>query len=351
MTVSTLHTETTELETAVDELATIEANSQLILSLYLPLDRPHARLMEATREILVRQRTLGRSYSQEVQEMIEKLKAWLEMNTELEGSSLAIFMRAGEFSFETFVLLPEALDLEVNLGHLPVIFPLVQAKDVYHRYAVVFLNQASARIIQVNAGRITKNLLMGSMDLRSKVGREISRDRYNNRQKERGLRFMKEKVQVIHDIIRDNDLDHIILAGDPRLTSKFRELLPSSLVDKVIDQTIDAHHHSFENLLRDSITTFIEAEEIESENTLEQWRHAMATGGLAIAGIQEVTLALDEFRLDRLIISKEATGKTIENLVRKAVVQEVEIETVHETSLDLEHEGIAGFVRYKTQNF
>jgi hypothetical protein len=240
------------LENAVETLANIPENENIFLSVYFKIDKLQNNLQVIIQKILQRQASFGKKSKKEILALIKSLETICSKHESKKDYSLACFIRGGEDPVCISVELPGYLEYEVHLSSLPSIFSLVEKKDQYHRYAIVFLTSVSARIIQVNAGRITQNLLAGSLDLRSKVSREISRERYVNHQQERGLKFFKEKVNVIECIVRDNDLDHIILAGEQRFTSQFKSLLPETLSEKVIDETIVGNMNSFESILKSS---------------------------------------------------------------------------------------------------
>lgn len=335
------------LENVIESLAQISERDDLLLSVYFKIDKLQNNLQVIIQKILQYQMKLGRQSKKEVLSLIKQLEAVCKEYKNKPDYSIACFLRGGEEPIAISVEIPGYLEDEVHINTLPSIFSLVEKKDEYHRYAVVLLTSVSARIIQVNAGRITQNLLTGSLDVRSKVSREISRDRYVNHQQERGLKFYKEKIDVLECIIRDNDLDHIILAGENRFTSQFQSLLPEFLASKVIEETLPGNYKSFEAILKNSIMAFVKQEEKESQKTMEKLRHSLATGGLSVSGYEEVRQALRDYRLDALVVSKDCPKSLADSIIKEAVIQKVHIETVDDDDFLDQHEGFAGFVRYK----
>lgn len=346
----TLNTEAhtmSDLEMAVKTLANIEPTSSLVLSAYLPLDAPQARLQEAVCRILEIQRSMGRHLRDEALDLIKGLESHLADLGRQPGKGLACFIRRGHEPMDLVVPLPGQLSLEVGLDALPSIFRLVEMKDVYHRYAVVILKKDSARIFEVHAGNITRNMMLVSLDLRTRLSKEISRESYVNHQKERGTRFFREKVAILDNILRENGMDHLILVGEPRTSSVFRDLLPPHLQDKLIEESVDGNLNSFEDILRSTLEAFAQEEERESCDNLERLRHSMATGGLAISGYRSVREALRDHRVDQLIVSKEAPSALAEPIVCEAVSQGIDIETVEDNDFMEDHEGFGAFVRYR----
>ena len=347
-TLNALHPMATHtLEEAVETLAGKSENMDPVLSLYLSLDQPGANLAQAERQALGMVRDMGRHDRAGAFSLIEGLEVHLSKVPREEGMSLAFFLRNGDDPFNIAVVVPGHIDTKVRVGRLPSIFELVEKKDVYHRYAVVILTTSSARILQVNAGRITESLLAGNLDVRSRLSREITRERYHHHQKDRGQRFFREKVSVLESIVREGEFDHIVLAGEKRLTSSFHKMLPKALADKVLDDSVDGHHNSFDAILRSSMEAFMKAEEKESNRAIERWKQSMAMGGLAIAGPDEVGSALIRGNLDQLLISKQ-TPKTLADPISLQAIQfKIPIETVDDEDLLINHQGLAGFLRYR----
>lgn len=335
------------LENALEALAQIQENENLFLSVYFKTDKLKNNLQVTVQKILQLHSNFGKEQRKEILSLIKHLEVVCSDYTNRKDYSLACFIRGGDEPVVIVVEVPGELTNEVHLSTLPSIFSLVEKKDQYHRYAIVYLTSVSARIIQVNAGRITQNLLTGSLDLRSKVSREISRERYINHQQERGVKFYREKIEIIESIVRDNGLDHIILAGEPRFISQFKSLLPEYLNQKVIDETISGNIDSFESVLKASIVAFVKQEEKESKQAMEKLRYALATDGLAISGYEEVREALRNHRLDKLIISKECPKTLADPILKEAVLKNILIETVDDEFLLEQLDGFAGFVRYK----
>jgi hypothetical protein len=335
-----------DLEDLITNLVRIEENEHLFFSIIIPLGKKGA-LIKATQKILELQRAKGKRYREEALQAISHLEKASTQQLRIESSSLACFVRSGDDPVSHSIVLPKVMDLNVNLGSLPMLFHLVEFKDVYDRYAVVVLTQTSAKIIQVNSGKITQQLMAGNFDLRSKIGREVSKDQYQNSQRERGVKFFKEKVSILRSIIQDNGMGHIILCGETRLTTIFKDLLPEDLLSKVIDQSVDANLKSIPDILKSSMDIFVENESEESKRTVQSWRTELGKGGLVTSGVGNIQEALEQCRLDMLIISKACPTSISEPILRLAVVQNLDIETVEDHDLYDIEDGVAGFLRYR----
>jgi protein required for attachment to host cells len=338
---------THSLEDGVEALAWLKDTSDPVVSIYFTLDQPGANLAKVQRQALETIRNMNRHSRDSALTLLKSLENHLLRLPKEEDLSLAFFLREGEQPCRVAVTFPGKVETMVRFDRQPSIFELVERKDVYQSYAIVNLTSTSAKIFQVNAGRVTESILAGHLDLRSNVSRKISRERYHHHQQDRGQRFFKEKVKVLESIVKDEKVEHIILAGEPRLTSSFRKMLPKALGTKVLDESVEGRHTSFEAILKSSMETFMKEEEKESSLNLDRWKQSMAMGGLAIAGAQEVTQALERGNLDLLLLSKHTPLSLGDPISLKAVQNDVVIETVEDEDLLLNHQGIAGFLRYR----
>ena len=68
----------------------------------------------------------------------------------------------------------------ICIAPAPNIFHLVELKDTYHRYVVLLCANDSARILEVNLGAVTTELLLQRPDLRQRAVREWGKDFYQS---------------------------------------------------------------------------------------------------------------------------------------------------------------------------
>lgn len=97
---------------------------------------------------------------------------------------------------------------------------LVEFKDTYHRYVVMIATEKRARILEVNLGAVTKEIWAERPELRQRVGREWTRDQYQNHSRDRADRFIKEKVEILDRLMSQGGQTHLILAGSPPLAAR-----------------------------------------------------------------------------------------------------------------------------------
>jgi hypothetical protein len=101
----------------------------------------------------------------------------------------------------------------------PNIYHLVELKDTYHRYVVMLVTEDSMRILQVNLGAVTAQMWEERPDLRHRVGREWTKNHYQRHRQERTRKFFKNAIEVLNQLMSAGGYRHLILAGQPSMTS------------------------------------------------------------------------------------------------------------------------------------
>ncbi len=120
-------------------------------------------------------------------------------------------------------------ELDSNIYHL------VELKDTYDRYVVMFATEASVRILAVNLGSVTEQLWKDRPELRERVGREWTKDHYQRHREERTSQFINEEIRVLDQLMSAQGYGHLILAGSPRITARIAKALPKHLQKRLVD--------------------------------------------------------------------------------------------------------------------
>lgn len=265
----------------------------------------------------------------------------------LRGRGAALFCRAGEPPF--FLPLSFALPMEPHFhaGGLPVIYPLVELKDRFNRFVIAIVDTSCARIIEVNLGDYSVELITDRPALRERVGREWSRQHYQNHARDRERRFLKEKIAVIESLMAKRGHNSLIIAGEPRHVTRLKEALPPHLAQRVVGEVRQGFSdHRLAEIVSHAIDSFTRAECEDAHDAVESLMLAVRAGGLATVGPESVSRALGEHRVEKLFVSSELDLETREELVRDATRQGIPIETVQHCEL-LDHNGGAGaLLRY-----
>jgi len=326
-------------------LASLPTCGSPLISAFFDLTRGNAsalRDFQAWAE-LTRQTFSGRR-RQEFDDAADEIESWL---MKARGRSAAIFSRWGEHPLFLPMEFEAPLESRYHVDDLAIIYPLVELKDRFNRFVVVLTTAESARIIEVNLGSHSVELLTERPSLRERIGREWTREHYASHRRERNRRFVKEKMAVIESLMAKRGHNSLIIAGDPRYVNRLTEALPAHLRQKVVGEIkTGISDQRLKDLISQSVDSFLEAEAQESHGTVQLLVSSMRAGGLAVVGVESTRRALNQGRVECLVVSSALLKRDQESLVRLASQGGVPIETVQDCEL-LERNGGAGaLLRY-----
>ncbi len=214
-------------------------------------------------------------------------------------------LRAGEQPFFLPLQFQVPLPNWIAVDSTPNIYHLVELKDTYHRYVVMLVTEDSMRILQVNLGAVTAQIWKERPDLRQRVGREWTKNHYQRHRQERTRKFFKNAIEVLNQLMSAGGYRHLILAGQPAMTSLIRKNLPKHLQKQLLDIVPASGATRLSDVVESTLSSFIEAEEQESRTTVRNLIHQLRTGGLAVVGTGPSFRALRCGRVDVLVLSKE----------------------------------------------
>lgn len=297
--------ELSELQHHIRRLATLEETTSPMVSCYINLE---TNLVEVRRTLESQMRKISKALpvplQTEFDEVFENIEKYLNNQIPTSTKGLAIFARGGAWPFWQALQFSVPLPNWLVVNTTPNIYHLVELKDTYQRYVVMISTEEYARIIEVNLGSVTEELWRERPELRQRIGREWSREQYQNHRRNRTDQFIKEKIIVLERLMLAGGHSHLILAGNPRLTAQVRRHLPRHLTDKLIDTAIASESDKISDVVAATLLAFIEQEELESRAMVERLQRNVHTGGLAVIGTKETFKALKRGQVDMLLVVK-----------------------------------------------
>lgn len=221
------------------------------------------------------------------------------------SKGFAAFSRAGEQPLFMPLQFQVALPNWIAVDSTPNIYHLVELKDTYHRYVVMLVTEDSMRILQINLGAVTAQIWKERPDLRQRVGREWTKSHFQRHRHGRTRKFFKNAIDVLNHLMSAGGYRHLILAGQPAMTSLIRKNLPKHLQKQLLDIVPASGATRLSDVVESTLSSFIEAEEQESRTTVRNLVHQLRTGGLAVVGTGSSFRALQCGHVDMLVLSKE----------------------------------------------
>jgi peptide subunit release factor 1 (eRF1) len=233
-----------------------------------------------------------------------KIQNLLDEGLPPRTKGLAAFSRGGEQSFWLALEFEVPLPTWVACGSTPNIYHLLELKDNYDRYMILLMTETTARIIGVNLGSVTEQLWRSRPELRRRVGREWSKDHYQDYHRERTKQFIHDQVRTLDRLLSERGYEHLMLAGNARITSAVRKALPKRIAEKLVDFVPACQTDDVSDIVASTLQVFLEREEIESQAIAAQLLTQMRRHGLAVTGANASIQAIKAGQADVLVIVK-----------------------------------------------
>ena len=192
----------------------------------------------------------------------------------------------------------------VFISDRPHVYPLARLIDQYRRYAVVLADTNRAQIFVFAAGRaVGRKDVQNVKTKHTKVG-GWSQARYQRHEQNYHLQHAKEVVEMLERIVREENIEHVILAGDEAtVIPLLREQMPKTIEEKVIDALslgIDTPEHE---LLEESLTAFRRHDSLTDMEKVERLLNEYRADDLGVAGVPETLAALSNGQVEEMLIA------------------------------------------------
>jgi stalled ribosome rescue protein Dom34 len=235
------------------------------------------------------------------------------------------YFHAGQFEapFQTNRLL---------VSDRPYLYPLARLTDQYRHYAVVLADTNRAEIFVFSAGRaVEQESIENVKTKRTQVG-GWSQARYQRHEENYHLHHAKEVVDALERTVREEQLEHIILAGDETVVIPvLKEQMSKELEEKIIDVIslgIDTPEHE---LLEESLTAFQRHDSLTDMEKVEQLLGEFRGDNLAVAGVPDTLAALSNGQVEEMLIAASADSLRFDEEEVKKVLEVYATQDMPET--------------------
>ena len=204
--------------------------------------------------------------------------------------------------FEAIELTSPFEENRVYAYNQPHLYHLARLDEQYPRYAAVLTDTNTARIFVFGLGHvIDAEQLKGKKAHRVKVG-GWSQARYQRRVGNAHQEHAKEVMERLVQIVREDQVSHIILAGDSVVIPLLQEQLPPEMAYMVEVMKLDIH--AAENdVMTATLEQLLEQEAKTAEEKVDRLMNQYRARGLAVVGLHETLEALANGQVDELLIS------------------------------------------------
>ena len=234
---------------------------------------------------------------------VERIVSYAAGQIDPAANGVAIFAcwGAGEF-FEAIQLTSPVSDNRVYACPQPHLYHLARLDEQYPRYAAVLTDTNTARIFVFGLDHvISAEDVKGKKVHRVKVG-GWSQARYQRRVGNVHQEHAKEVMERLAQIVREDKVSHIILAGDQVVIPLLQEHLPPEMVSMVEVMKLDIHA-SEQNVLTATLAKLLEQEARTAAEKVDRLMRQYRARGLAVVGLEETLEALANGQVDELMVS------------------------------------------------
>ncbi|HYN06693.1 MAG TPA: Vms1/Ankzf1 family peptidyl-tRNA hydrolase [Vicinamibacterales bacterium] len=345
------------LAAELDRLARFEPVTLPVISLYVDLRADHHGkdhfLPLVKKDLHGRARTYPlRSQARESFDRdVERIMQYLDDDVPASAEGLAVFACSGAGEFFEPLLLDAAVPHRLSVSSEPHLYPLARLLDQHPTHAVVLADSHAARLFVFAGGHtLRRETVAGEKINRTSAG-GWSQMRYQRHTEKLQADHARELVEALDRVVRQENIDHIVLAGDEVNIPLVKGALSKELAGKVIDilrlevrtpeQEVMAA--AAEALRRHDART--DAEVVE--RVLDDYR----AGGLGVAGPEETLEALGNGQVDELLLAGDAlaadAGVTSDELVGRARQTSARIRIIEDAALLADVGGVAAALRYR----
>jgi peptide subunit release factor 1 (eRF1) len=380
--------ESTEVVTSIDEplerLLAFEPTTFPVLSLYLDLradDTGRDRFWQfVRRELSGRARTFasGSAEAQSFEKDRERIEKYLEESVQASANGLALFACFAADLWETVQLSAPVEENRLYVYNQPHLYHLTRISDEYPRYAALLTDANSARIFVFGLGEtLDTEQVKGKKVQRVKVG-GWSQARYQRRVQNAHASHAKEVVDRLQQIVTNEAIQHVVIAGDVQITTLLQQEMPKELQDKLVDVLKIDLKASDSEIFAKTLEAMKRADAETDAQKVDRLLQEARRGGLACTGVQDTLEALTNGQVDEILIS---TGLEVEHpeeepvdailapeipdpqgeteteeprpalvadlLVTKAKQTDATVTFIQDTSLLQSVEGVGGFLRWR----
>jgi peptide chain release factor subunit 1 len=284
---------------------------------------------------------------------VDRILAWLSDEARRSANGLAVFACAGAADFFEAVQLDVPIEHhELFVGATPRVHPLLRLVDRYARYAAVVLDSHSARIFVFGLGALeTAGAIEGEKTRRSEAG-GWSQARFQRHVDNFTLQHVKEVVTALDELLRAEDIERLVLAGDEKVLALVRDQLPKPLAEKLADVLRIEVSADEGEVLERTLAAVRDADARDDAEKVARVLDARGAGGLGATGLEETRTALTNGQVHELLLTSDpgeiAGGPdVVERLVLLAHQTSARVMFIEDPAVLARVGGVAARLRYR----
>ncbi|HVB39312.1 MAG TPA: Vms1/Ankzf1 family peptidyl-tRNA hydrolase [Terriglobales bacterium] len=340
------------IEAPLARLLAFEPGSLPVLSVYLDT-RPdqHGRAADAIPYLHREFKALAETWPPSAPERhsfdadAARVLAFVTDDLAATANGVAIFACSGAGLFETLQLTAPFEATRIHVCDQPHLYQLVRMDERFPKYAAVLTDANAAMIFTFALGQtLAEDGVNGHKVHRVKVG-GWSQARYQRRAANAHEEHAKEIVARLQQIVHEDAVDHIVIAGDSVIVPLLLASMPPELASMV--ETAQLGIHASEHEILDATLAVLQEHQAvldgeKVEHLLQQFR----AGGLAVTGLDATRAALANGQVEELLISSSLEDGP-DRFVTLAKQTDAAVTFVDDPALLQAAAGVGAFLRWR----
>jgi peptide chain release factor subunit 1 len=306
-----------KLTKALDRLASYETGAMPVVSVYLDTSGSE----NGREDFLTWLRGESSAAAEELNEETRaaydasmlRINEFLENDRDPAANGIAVFAGLDDDSlFETIQIDEPFPNNRFFVFERPHIFPLARVISQNPRYAVLWADTNKARIwifggedtVESAPDAKVEEISNEAPVNRTKVG-GWSQARYQRHVENFHLKHAKETVDELEKLMRDRDIQHLILCGDEATIMPILRPQLSKETEATVVGVVSMSQYASEDDVREKTSELMATQKalLDKENAERVFDAAKAAAGLGTIGVEKTLEALSNGQVEELIIS------------------------------------------------
>jgi len=307
------------------ELAVLRPEGACVLSVFLNLDpaefaEPPSRASEI-RSVVDEARRLGRAKVESdglghdektaLRADLDRIEEYLSDFSPKGAHGLAVYACGPADLFEV-IRLPRPVRTRAVIEDSPFVEPLAELVGL-GSWFVVLVNRQTGRLLLGDRERLEElDAIVDDVHGQHKQG-GWSQARYQRSVDEDVQDHLRNVAEAAFNQFKHTPFDHVLLGGPGETLADFEQKLHAYLQERIVGRIdVDVENSSVDDVYAAAAPRMAEHEQRREREALDRLREGVSTGGRAAAGLDDVLEALNERRVEALLIGQgyEAAGCT-----------------------------------------
>src|SRR3954449_1870491 len=304
------------------ELATLRPEGARVLSVFLNLDpaefaEPPARaseirsVVDELRRVARDSDGLAHDAKVALREDVDRIEDYLTSFSPKGAHGVALYACGPAGLFEV-IRLPRPVATRAVIDDSPLIEPLAELIST-GSWCVVLVNRQTGRMFVGDRERLDEvDVILDEVHGQHSQG-GWSQARYQRSVDEDVQDHLRNVAEAAFVRFKRTPFDHLLLGGPTETLADFESKLHAYLQQRVAGRIdVDVENTSADDVLAAAAPRIAEFEHTRERNALDRLREGVARGGRAVGGLEEVLEALNERRVECLLLASdfEARGCT-----------------------------------------